>query len=525
MTEPETTNPEEISTKPKSGINQGMNEKSTGFQAMSLRLKVTLLILVPMTVILALSSVLEYYRHRERALAGMSLIASETSQVIERILQYDMLISDFDRLQGTLNSIGEEESIQTIYLLNTDGKVIFAPKEEGVGQILDYQDEQCLPCHRLPVAERPSGVVVTATDGQSVFRSMQPIENQEGCTQCHDPNQRLVGVLLTDLSIAPIESALGVDLRDNVAWWAGTVIITAVLANLAVNHWVLGRIQNLGAAMGSIAESGLRGGLPETPRDEIGKLSVAFNTMAKQIEKRELENESLSAKLWVRVEERGKLLTRIIDAQEDERKRVARELHDELGQGLGSASLSIELAQREGETDSRSVEKHLDRAQTILSTVTDQMYDLILGLRPSLLDDMGLVAALRSHCQHVLEPTNISFEIETSGLNERLPPLIETALFRICQEALTNILRHSQANRVDFKVACQNGVVEAIICDDGVGFNPSDAQTVDEKGRGLGLLGMRERAEQFCGKLEIESQPGKGTKIRVSIPIDEVNNV
>jgi signal transduction histidine kinase len=153
------------------------------------------------------------------------------------------------------------------------------------------------------------------------------------------------------------------------------------------------------------------------------------------------------------------------------------------------------------------------------------MYDLILGLRPSVLDDLGLVAALRSHCQYVLETTDISFEIETEGLNERLPPLTETALFRICQEALTNVLRHAQAQRVDFMIVRQNGIVEASILDDGLGFDQEEIQVGDEKGRGLGLLGMRERAEQFCGNLTVESQPGKGTKVHVSIPVDEVNNV
>jgi signal transduction histidine kinase len=310
-------------------------------------------------------------------------------------------------------------------------------------------------------------------------------------------------------------------LKNNLAWWVATVIVTAVLANLAVNRWVLGRLSGLAEAMENIGDRGLAAKLPETPTDEIGRLSTAFNTMADQVRRREQENTTLSAALEERAEERGKLLERLISAQEEERKRVARELHDELGQSLSSTSLSVELAQRAIKDGEEATGSHLEQAHDLIADATDRMYQLIHGLRPSVLDDLGLVAALRSHAQQVLQPAGIAFDIDASELGQRLPPVVETALFRIHQEALTNILRHAQAERVQLRLVRENGAVTAEIRDDGVGFDPAASRGEGQSRQSYGLLGMQERAILLGGQVEIESQPGHGTRLQVRIPVSE----
>lgn len=491
---------------------------------MNLRLKVLLLIIIPMLLILAASTTVAYFQQRARALESMSLLASQTGEVIERSLQEAMLAADVQRIQSTFDAIGDDPRIRTLYLLDTTGRVVFAPHGNGVGDRLYNADATCQPCHSLEPKERPSGVVVTTADGQTVFRSMHPIENDPECHQCHDPNQRLNGLLLADLSIAPVETTVAADLRSSLAWWVGTVMVTAVLANLAVNRWVLRRLGALAEAMENIGDRGLATKLPENPRDEIGRLSAAFNTMADQVRRRELENSALSAALKARAEERGKLLERLISAQEEERKRVARELHDELGQSLSSTSLSVELAQRAIQADSQTAYNHLDQAHSLIADATDRMYQLIHGLRPSALDDLGLVVALRSHIKQALAPAGIQFEVDASELGDRLDPIIETALFRIHQEALTNIIRHADADHVRLRLAREDGVIVAEIQDDGVGFNP-DSSGEDRLGRrGYGLLGMRERTILLGGQIEIVSQPGLGTRVEVRIPVSESKN-
>lgn len=488
------------------------------FSSMNLRVKASLLILLPVIAVVVLSSAIGYFQQRERALASMSLLASQTGRVIENALKRDMLLSDFERIQSTFDSIGEDERIQLLYILDTSGKVVFAPKGKGVGRSLDNRDETCQPCHRLPASERPSGVVVTNAEGTRVFRSMHPIENRPECSACHDPDQELIGVLLTDFSIAPVENALAVDVRNNMAWWIGTVGVMVILVNLAIHHMVLRRISVLEQAITNFGHRGHPSRLAETPDDEIGRLSATFNVMTDQITEREKDNKILSEALQRRIAERGELLKRLIHAQEEERKRVARELHDEMGQALGSLALNIELARRSLQEDRETAWANLDRAGEIVSASTEQMYDLILGLRPSALDDLGLTTALKAHAQRTLKPAQISFDLETRDLTRRLPAEVETTLFRVFQEALTNIVRHSKAKHVTLRLALRDGYVEGEISDNGVGFDASPTSTAVKGARGLGLLGMRERVEQCHGEIEIHSQPGKGTRIWVQIP-------
>lgn len=474
-----------------------------------------------MLLILGVSSIIAYSQQRAQVLESMTLLASQTGEVIERSLQAAMLNADAQRIQSTFDAVGDDPRIQTLYLLDTTGRVVFAPHGDGVGERLYNSDPTCQPCHRLVPEERPSGVVVTRANGQTVFRSMHPIENRPECHQCHDPNQRLNGLLLADLSIAPVETTVAAVLRNNLAWWVGTMIVTAILANLAVNRWVLRRLAGLAGAMERIGERGLTAKLPETPGDEIGRLSAAFNTMAAQVRRREQENSALSGALKERAEERGRLLERLISAQEEERKRVARELHDELGQSLGSTALSVELAQREIGNGDEPASSHLERAHDLIADATDRMYQLIHGLRPSVLDDLGLVAALRSHLKQLFDPLGIEYEIDASQIGDRLDPIVETALFRIHQEALTNIMRHAKAEHVQLKLWRGEGVIVAEIQDDGVGFDPDSFKDGNRGGRGYGLLGMRERALLLGGEIEIDSRPGEGTRVEVKIPVKE----
>jgi len=240
-----------------------------------------------------------------------------------------------------------------------------------------------------------------------------------------------------------------------------------------------------------------------------------------QKEKAESEVYRLNAELQARVEERGELLGRVLTAQEEERKRLARELHDELGQDLSSMALTVELAQRMAERDPRAAVRHLEQTRAMIGEATDQMYNLILGLRPSVLDDLGLVTALQAQAKRTLEPAGITFELEAKGLTHRLPPAMETVLFRIYQEALTNIQRHAGAHHVHLRLERVDGLVKAEIQDDGTGFDPLASFGGPRNGRGLGLMGMRERAAQYGGDLTVASRPGEGTCLRVQLPLAE----
>lgn len=491
---------------------------------LQLRAKVTLGVVLPLIVILGAFTVIEYARHREVVISNLSLLAAHSGKVIESNLRQQMLKSDFEELQKLLDVIGGNDEFRVVYLLDMDGRVIFAPNGEGTGQRLDNRQPDCQPCHRLQPEERPRSVVVSASDGQRVFRSMHPIENSPACAQCHDSQQRLIGMLLTDISMAPVEAPLASHLRESVLWWAGTILVTVLVVNLAISRLVLRRLEGLANAIAGFGKGRLPPPIPEGGDDEIGQLAGAFNDMAVQVEARNAENRALSESLQRQSTQRGKLLKRLITAQEDERRRVARELHDELGQALSGLALQTEAIQRLIPSDTSRAAQFLKQTRSLINETTERMYDLILALRPSVLDDLGLVAALNAHAERLLEGTGIDFHIDAGGLSERLSSNIETALYRIFQEALTNIVRHAGASNVYLTLSTKDNAIVGEIVDDGRGFDTENTQASSDGPRGLGLMGMQERVALCGGKMEIDSRPGGGTRILIRIPLLEEND-
>jgi signal transduction histidine kinase len=201
-------------------------------------------------------------------------------------------------------------------------------------------------------------------------------------------------------------------------------------------------------------------------------------------------------------------LRRIVAAQELERRRLARELHDETGQAL--TSILLGLKQIEGSEPSPAVES---LRELVVATLQD-VRRLAVELRPKVLDDFGLVPALERLTEGFGEQTGIAVDLEASAITDRLPMEVETAIYRIVQEALTNVVKHAHAHRVSVLLTTANGRIKAVIEDDGTGFDPAAA---DGDG-GIGLIGMRERIELLDGSLAVESTPTSGTTIAVEVP-------
>lgn len=487
-----------------------------------LHAKVSLGVIVPVLLILGIFTVVGYQRQREATLEELSKLAAYTGRVVESDLRHQMVEADFDGLQGLLDTIGAQEEIERLYLLDTSGQVIFAPREESVGLRLDNRQEQCQPCHSLAVAERPDSVVVTTSGGDRVFRSMAPIENSEECIGCHESDGPLIGLLLIDISVAPFTNRLTEYLQQNLFLWISFIAISTLAVYIVVNRFVLRRLGQLVSAIGGMSRGKQPPPLPEGPSDEIGQLVRAFNTMTRQVEARNQQNAELSEKLQQQSMQRGRLLRRLITAQEDERMRVARELHDELGQSLTGLALRAEALERHLPRADDSGKSILDQIRSLITDTTEQMYDIIMDLRPSMLDDLGLVSALNAYIDRALESTDLTFSIDDGCFNDRLPPEVETALFRALQEGITNVVRHADASHIEISLACNNGLFEGSLVDDGRGFEPKVFQLNGQRSRGLGLLGMHERVNQCGGQMEIDSAPGRGTQIRFSIPLPEV---
>jgi signal transduction histidine kinase/PAS domain-containing protein len=209
---------------------------------------------------------------------------------------------------------------------------------------------------------------------------------------------------------------------------------------------------------------------------------------------------------------------RLVEIQENERRYVARELHDEASQALTSLLVGMSLVERQIDEPEAAL-KGIAHLKRTVDGVMENLHRLAMDLRPVSLDHLGLEAALRQHIQSISSTQNLDIQLEKVGLPERLPAEIETALYRIVQEALTNAVRHARATRVDILLEYLNNRLVVVIEDDGVGFDPDEVQ----RGSRLGVFGMQERAEMLGGKLWIESFPGKGTTIQVEVPYVAAN--
>jgi PAS domain S-box-containing protein len=213
--------------------------------------------------------------------------------------------------------------------------------------------------------------------------------------------------------------------------------------------------------------------------------------------------------------ERVELLRRIVFAQEEERRRIAREMHDQFGQQLTVLKMKLD-ALREDSAEDASLCEQLESLQAIAAQLDADVDYLVWEMRPTALDDLGLQAALSSYIQNWSKHFGVAVQLHASGLDkERLTPEIETALYRIAQEALNNIAKHAQATHVAVVLERRADQVSLIIEDDGVGFDLEQVLGTDDKG--VGLIGMRERAALVGGTIEIESQPNVGATVVVRI--------
>jgi signal transduction histidine kinase len=302
-------------------------------------------------------------------------------------------------------------------------------------------------------------------------------------------------------------------------------------------HTVVRPIRQLTSDAARMASGDLDKPITATREDEIGSLARRFDEMRVKLRASLEESARWAEELEDRVRERTKeveernreleelnrvrrqLLARTISAQEEERKRLARELHDDSAQTLTALLMTLKTAEDALPSSPRDAQRGLAKGRSQVDMALREIRQAILDLRPSALDDLGLASAVRWHAEENLRPLGVKVRLEISGDEGPTTATAATAIFRIVQEAVSNIAKHSQAKNVKITLEFRESEVRVLVDDDGCGFDPDGLKQPQDSGRGLGLLGMRERAELFGGTVEIESSPGQGTRIRVRVPI------
>ncbi|MEW8978239.1 MAG: sensor histidine kinase [Symbiobacterium sp.] len=333
-------------------------------------------------------------------------------------------------------------------------------------------------------------------------------------TYLHSRTSLFTKVLVANAAIVVIGSVSAVLIATHFwhgeahspAWEIGLIAV-GLAVSLGVNYALLRLafhpLFTLHATLDKVRRGDFSARVPKVEGDpDIARLTEMANLMLDRL-----------------AEHRQAVAAQILRAQEEERKRIARELHDETAQSLTSIVVNLEAVERlVGSDNDEALRERLRLTKDIAQRTLDETRRLMMDLRPSVLDDLGLVPALRWFINQRVLPAGLTADLQTSGLSDRLPEELETALFRILQEAINNVVKHARAKNVVVRLSRENGQITGLVSDDGRGFHVVHTVGKPVRDRGLGLFGMQERAALVGGKVEIESAPGRGTTVRVTVP-------
>ncbi|MBN1165327.1 MAG: PAS domain S-box protein [Candidatus Krumholzibacteriota bacterium] len=260
-------------------------------------------------------------------------------------------------------------------------------------------------------------------------------------------------------------------------------------------------------------------GCPRTEKVAAGKkkfLEIIIKQLALELERRELI-EAQQRYEW----ELRKLTAGLIHSIEEERRQIALNLHDEMGQSVVALNAEFALLEDRLAPDDEEGHALLGKIRKQLQEITESTRQISSSLHPSMLEDLGLVSTLHWFVEKFIASDELEVAIETAGFDEKLPEKLSLALYRVAQEALTNVVRHAQAQKILLKIIKGFPNVIMRIEDDGKGFSKSEAEL---QGKGLGIVGMRERVAHLNGSFRIDSSPGKGTRIRVALPLEAIDH-
>ena len=291
-------------------------------------------------------------------------------------------------------------------------------------------------------------------------------------------------------------------------WWLIALFAAGGIAlSLLINFWIVNAALTPLRDLGRLAKR-LQSGNPKiefkNPDPYTLRMAETLRSLFLQLEERNRELQAISE--------------RAINAQEEERRAIAQSLHDDTGQALSMLAIHLDRIDERIEPGQKELKKQVADARTLAADSLAELRRILSGLRPAILDDLGLIPAIRWYARTNLEKVGINMVVKAPSTPLELSPAVTTTLFRIVQEAVNNIVRHADAGSVTIVLQLNEANVQLRVEDDGHGFDLQNASRDAVELQKLGLLGMRERAELLGGRVQIESSPEKGTRVEVSIP-------
>lgn len=470
----------------------------------------------PFIIAIGLLAYLQNRAQRQELLDVAAERATELGEVLEGSMQPYAAPENWAGVQSIMDDLAANGRIASVFWLNAHSRVMAANPSHLVGTEYDLSDPGCAACHATGGARADeASTIVSLPDTGRVLRSCTPSPTG--------------GVLLLDLSITDIAERSRAGLHQTLLGLGAALVLGAILLGVAMERTIIRPVERLAEIIRRFSAGDFSQRVDMERADEIGELGDAFNEMAvgleerarleQQVAERTAELERLYHELRAKEATREKLLKQLIAAREEERRRVARELHDDLAQSLTGLLMSLDQTEAVLPAEAETAHRQIERTRRITANALEQTRLLIADLRPTILDDLGLVPAIRWLAENQLRDSGTLVSFQSRGDKRRLPTDTETAVFRIVQESLHNTAKHAQATAVKIDLVWSEAELVVRVTDNGRGFDVDLIERGRPAATQAGLVGMRERAALVGGDLTIQSDPGQGTQIAARLPI------
>lgn len=472
---------------------------------MSLRVKVVIGVALPLIIFLFLNSYLQYEGAHRSYVREVELISTQIGEIIRSSLHQSMLTNDKAFLERSVADVSKIALIRNVQIIDLHGEVKTSSNPANVGNIHLVTEAGCNECHQLSSAQRPTAARLTT--GSGLLRIASPIKNEPVCDSCHDSNSANLGLLLVDVSTDVFDTHLMADLRQNLIYSFLGVGAIVLFIFFLINHQVVRRVEALRKPIAAYADGDFSARPPLTigTADELTDLASSFDHMANELERHKQEQEKS-----VHVQTQAII---------QERERIARELHDGLGQLIGyvnTKAYTVRLLLKKAKNE--EAEKELTKLEEAAQGLFIDMREAVLSLRMAARED-DLPSSLKYCVDQFsrLSGVTIRLKIAPEMENFTLDPEVQLHLMRITQEALSNARKYARATRIEVNLCLIGDNLNLVVSDNGSGFDKGSLNR-DTRPH-FGLSTMRERAEAIGGQLTLLSQSGSGTSIDVLVPL------
>jgi signal transduction histidine kinase len=435
-------------------------------------------------LILLIALAISFYVPRKLEQEAIALIAHKADTLMQLTaftIHPALYFQDGGALEEALSGARNDKDVAYVVVADGEGRMLSAFHRERATA--------------AALARRVPGGSVS--HDRYLYEAMTPIRD----------GGRVLARLHVGISLARLNAEVA-ETRIAIGAWSVLILTAGLIAVAFISNVLTRPLRHVAAGAARIAAGDFGQRVPNARDDEIGQLATSFNEMAANVAERD-------ASLRESREQLRRLSKRLLTIQEQERVRIAREVHDELGQALTAMKIDLQQIARRHAV----LEEPLTPVAHTIDSIVDLVRRIAGDLRPAILDDLGISAALEQQLRRLRESTGIETALTVSEEPE-LDMLTGATFYRITREALANVVRHAGASRVEVSLATRGGTAVLEIRDDGRGITPEEIAAPSS----LGLLGIRERAELLGGSVAIEGRSGEGTVLTVTLPVTVRNH-